>query len=443
MRYPERSLLTLVLTLALVAGLFAPPSLAQDNNQPPEGFLALFDGKTLDGWGGGETKDPQWFETLDYDTWHNYRVKLEEQVVKHWRVENGELISDGKGPHLVNDRYYGDFEMWVDWKLMTAGGDSGIYLRHCPQVQLWDPNHIPAHKHGSDKGSGGLWNNQKAGKDPSVLADKPIGQWNRMYIRMVGPYVTVILNDKTVVDNIELENYYHRDQPVYSEGPIHLQTHGSETRFKNIFIRRLSYEESDKLLAQINGNDEDQFTSLFNGKDFTGWTGALNAYEIVDGTIQCKQDFGGNLVTEKQYDNYIVRLQFKTPPGGNNGLAIRTPNANAVPANEALELQVLDDNHIMYAKLKDSQYHGSAYGIKAAHRGFLRPACQWNTQEVTVNGSHIKVVLNGYTILETDLSKDAPEGHPARSRTTGHFGFTGHYDQVQFRNIRIKELKAE
>ena len=423
----------------------ATPSTAQENNQPPEGFLAIFNGEDLTGWGGGETKDPEWFSTLDYDTWDKYAKDMKKKVEQHWRVENGELISDGKGPHLVSNRYYGDFEMWVDWKLMTAGGDSGIYLRHCPQVQLWDPNHKPAHKHGSDKGSGGLWNNKKAGKDPSELADNPIGEWNRMYIRMVGPYVTVILNGKTVVDNVELENYYHRDQPVYSEGPVHLQTHGSETRFKNIFVRRLSYAESDEILTEINGDDEDKFTSLFNGEDLTGWVGATDSYEVVDGAIQCKLDHGGNLLTKDQYEDFVVRLQFKTPPGGNNGLAIRMPVADPkeYPANIAMELQVLDDNHIMYAKLRDNQYHGSAYGIKAAHRGFLRPACQWNTQEVTVKGDKVTVVLNGYTILETELKKDAPDHSPAKADTftKGHFGFTGHYDQVKFRNIRIKEIK--
>ncbi|MEM9346969.1 MAG: DUF1080 domain-containing protein [Planctomycetota bacterium] len=437
------------LALLVFSSLLAATSYAQDNNQPPEGFRAIWDGETFEGWGAGETKDPEWFWTLDYDTWHNYRVEMEEKAMKHWRIQDGVLISDGKGPHLVSDRYYGDMEMWVDWKLMTAGGDSGIYLRHCPQVQIWDPNHKPAHKHGSDKGSGGLWNNAKGtvGKDPSQLADNPIGEWNRMYIRMVGPYVKVVLNGKTVVNNVVMENFFHRDQPVYQDGPIHLQTHGSETRFKNIFVRRIPYSEADEILGEIMGEDEDEFTPLFNGKDLAGWIGASDAYEVKNGAIVCKQDLGGNLLTEKQYEDFVVRLQFKTPPGGNSGLAIRMPtdDPKVYPTEVALELQVLDDNHIMYAKLREDQYHGSAYGIKGAHKGFLRPACQWNTQEVTVQGDHVTVVLNGYKVLETHLKKDAPDDHPAKSDSfvKGHFGISGHFDQVQFRDIRIKELKSD
>lgn len=123
--YP-RSKLFKSLALLIVAVLITSTTHAQENNQPPEGFLAIFNGEDLTGWGGGETKDPDWFATLDYDTWDAYNKKMLEQVQKHWRVEDGELISDGKGPHLVSNRYYGDFEMYVDWKLMTAGGDSGI-----------------------------------------------------------------------------------------------------------------------------------------------------------------------------------------------------------------------------------------------------------------------------------------------------------------------------
>ena len=134
-------------------------------------------------------------------------------VPLHWRVEDGELVNDGKEPHLVTDRDFGDFELWVDWKL-SPKGDSGIYLRGCPQVQLWDPTNVKAHQHGSDKGSGTLWNNEKHERWPTEVADKPIGQWNNMYVHMVGEYVTVVLNGKKVADNVLLENYYDRKTPV-------------------------------------------------------------------------------------------------------------------------------------------------------------------------------------------------------------------------------------
>jgi len=437
--------ITALLCPALLAMLWlsASPAAAQNHNQPPEGFYRLFNGSDLEGWTGGTTQDPEKLReklgAMSSEQRQAYREDMQSKIEKHWRVEDGELVSDGKGPHLVTWAEYADFEMWVDWKL-SPNGDSGIYLRHCPQVQLWDPNNRAAHKHGADKGSGGLWNNKKHARFPTELADKPIGQWNRMYIRMVGPYVTVVLNGKTVAENVVLENYFDRDRPVYHEGPIHLQTHGSETRFRNLFIRRLTSEESNTLLTEIAG-DDDTFTPLFNGKDLTGWTGATQNYEVKNGAIYCKRDHGGNLVTKQQYDDFTVRLEFKTPPGGNNGLAIRTPNADASPANDALELQVLDNNHIKYAQLKDYQYHGSAYGIAPARRGYLRPACQWNYQQVTVKGDHIVVELNGFTILDVHLKEAAPDGHPAKTFTKGHFGFSGHSDPVGFRNIRIKPIE--
>jgi len=425
------------LALLVLTCLLAGPCLAQEDNQPPEGFYALFNGVDLDNWGGGSTRDPAEYSEMSSEEYWAWRERMDVEVPQHWRVEDGELISDGRGPNLVSWFDYADFEMWVDWKIQP-GGDSGIYLRHCPQVQIWDPSNPDAQRHGADKGSGGLWNNQTHERFPSEVADNPTGQWNRMYIRMVGPYVTVILNGKKIVDNVVLENYYHRDQPVYQEGPVHLQTHGSETRFRNVFVRRMPTEESDALLNEITGGDAD-YTPLFNGTDFTGWMGDTDSYEVVDGAIRCRQDYAGNLITEREYDNFIVRLEFMTPPGGNNGLAIRTPDAEANPADDALELQVLDNNHIMYAELHDYQYHGSAYGISPALRGYLRPACQWNYEQVTVNGDHVIVELNGFKILDVHLREAAPD-HPAASRTTGHFGFTGHGDPVSFRNIRILEI---
>lgn len=191
---------------------------------------------------------------------------------------------------------------------------------------------------------------------------------------------------------------------------------------------------------------EDGFVSLFNGQDFTGWKGPVENYEVKNGAIACKPGKGGTIYTAEEYADFVVRLEILIPAGANNGLAIRYPGSGDTAYVGMCELQVLDNDAPKYAKLDARQYHGSAYGMVAAQRGHLKPAGEWNVQEVTVKGSTIKVVLNGVTILDTDLSQvkmDEVMGkkpHPGKDRTSGHFGFAGHNDLVLFRNIRIKKL---
>ena len=193
--------------------------------------------------------------------------------------------------------------------------------------------------------------------------------------------------------------------------------------------------------------DKDGFTSVFNGKDFEGWAGPVDNYEVVDGAIVCKKGKGGTIYTKEEYGDFVVRLEIKIPSGANNGLAIRYPGQGDTAYVGMCELQVLDENYDkVRGKLDPRQVHGSAYGMVAAKRGFQKPNGEWNVQEVTVKGSTIKVVLNGEVILDADLSKVDPETfmgkakHPGLARTKGHFGFAGHSDPVAFRNIRIKKL---
>ena len=409
---------------------------------PPDGFTSLFNGENLDGWYGKVSSNPTKFAELPEEERKSKIDAWTEEARKHWTVENGELVNDGNGPYLVTNGEFTDYELLIDYKTV-AGADSGIYLKGTPQVQIWDFTDESKFKLGADKGSGGLWNNSPgaAGKDPAELADKPFGEWNSVRIRQLGARTSVWLNGKMVVDNAIMENYWDRQSPLYAKGPIELQTHGGEIRWRNIYIREIGSNEANQLLASA---DSDGFKSIFNGTDLTGWMGPVDDYEVVDGAVRCKAGKGGTLLTNEEYANFVARLEFKLPPGGNNGLAIRSP-ASGNPAYVAMcELQVLDNEHPKYAKLDARQYHGSAYGMSAAKRGFLRPTGEWNFQEVTVHGSKIKVELNGNIILDTDLSTVteymANSEHPGKNRTTGHFGFAGHNDPVEFRNVHIKTL---
>lgn len=201
---------------------------------------------------------------------------------------------------------------------------------------------------------------------------------------------------------------------------------------------------ADEAARSQSTQDAASFVPIFNGHDFTGWAGPLDNYEIVDGAIRCKPKKGGTIYTQKQYADFIVRLEFKLPPAGNNGLAIRYPGEGDTAYVGMTELQVLDNTAPVYATLDPRQFHGSAYGMVAAKRGFLRPVGEWNDQQVTVKGSTITVELNGTTILDADLSTVTEflddKAHPGKDRTIGHFGFAGHNDPVEYRNVRIKEL---
>lgn len=227
------------------------------DNTPPAGFKALFNGKDLTGWKGLAHNNAVERRALKGDALKEAQAKADEIMRAHWTIKDGALVYDGKGASLCTDKDYGDFELYCDWKI-PPGADSGLYLRGTPQVQIWDPWDIrkkdgtPAStpeelvdvfRHGRNLGSGGLWNNRHARNQPLVLADRPIGEWNTFYIRMVGSRVSIWLNGKLVVDRTELENFWDktRKEPLARADQIELQHHGDELSFKNIYLRELPW----------------------------------------------------------------------------------------------------------------------------------------------------------------------------------------------------------
>ena len=189
------------------------------------------------------------------------------------------------------------------------------------------------------------------------------------------------------------------------------------------------------------------FISLFDGKTLDGWTlvgKTGRGYVVENHVLVCPADGGGNLFTEKEYSNFVFRFEFKTEPGGNNGVGIRAP-LEGDTAYAGMEIQILDDQAPVYqGKLRPAQYHGSIYDVVPARQGFLKKAGEWNQEEITASGRRITVILNGTTIVDANLDsvKDPQvlKKHPGLARSQGHIVFLGHDTRVEFRNIRLREL---
>ena len=400
------------------------------------GFVPLFDGRGLDGW-KGLVADPPARAKMTPDELKKAQATADASMRSHWSVAGGALVFDGKGESLCTSMDYTDFEMSVDWKI-EKGGDSGIYLRGSPQVQIWDAAANP-------EGSGGLYNNQKGARKPLEVADRPVGEWNTFRIIMIGECVTVYLNDRMVVDNTVLENYWERDKPIYPSGQIELQAHGNPLYFKNIYIREIPRDASAPRLAD--DEKEEGFAPLFNGTDLSGWAGDTKGYVAENGRIVIYPERGsGNLYTEKEYSDFVFRFEFKLTPAANNGIGIRAP-LEGDAAYAGMEIQVLEDGSPVYWDLQPYQFHGSIYGVVPARRGILRPVGEWNTEEIVARGRRVTVTVNGTRIVDADLDQASAGGtidhrdHPGLKRERGHIGFLGHGSIVEFRNVRIKELK--
>lgn len=245
-----------VFTLIAIANSVSGAEPAATAVQPPPGFTAIFNGKDLSGWRGRQGDfNPHLEATLAKDDLAARQATWNTNRDLHWKADpaKGEIVSDGTSVFLATEKDYGDFELYVDWLMVSPNGDSGIYLRAYPQVQIWDPANPREVGNGAPRGSGALWNNStnNPGKWPLVKADNPVGEWNTFKIKMVGSRVWITFNGKPTVEGQILDNYFAPrggTLPLLPKGPIILQTHGSETRFRNILVREIPPEEAAKVL---------------------------------------------------------------------------------------------------------------------------------------------------------------------------------------------------
>ncbi len=348
----------------------ADPAAAPAEAAPP---APLFDGKTFDGWFFAPHTDPRKIAAMAPGERAKFLKTHDESGRAHWRIEPGdggpEIVNDGQGPYLWTARDYANFELTLDWKI-TAGTDSGVYLRGCPQVQIWDPDGNDPNGNGNAKGSGGLWNNPKAGpnhrgKDPSQRADKPMGEWNTFKIRVVGSTVTVHLNGVRIVNEATLENYWDRSLPLFPAGPIILQTHGGETRWRNLSVREISraMPESGHLLKD--GQPSGESWAAYGKRKASVGVDAHAAFGPVTG----EDSAGLTIGTRTGTPGPVVNLAF----AADGAVTVRNPLA-AVAAYALKDSGGLEGAGPIPGFLLDREAAAAAFDPAAVNRAYVRAA---------------------------------------------------------------------
>ncbi|MCO8121071.1 DUF1080 domain-containing protein [Stieleria sp. TO1_6] len=451
-RLPAR----LAVRLLVLAVALAPLMPAAAQSDPPKGFEAIFNGQDLTGWHG---LNPHLVVKLPEEKREANRKQQRAEFADHWRVENGELVNDGHGPYATTDQEYGNIELMLEYKTV-ARADSGIYLRGTPQVQIWDSNQSFDSKRPTRRpelGSGGLFNNSPSayGRDPLEKADKAFGQWNSVKIRQVGDRTWVWLNGIAVVEAAIMENYWDRSQPLPAMGPLMLQTHGGEIRWRNIFVRQIDDHESESLLAGL-ADKTPQWTALFNGKDLEGWTPKIrhhavgenygDTFRVEDGLLKVRYDSAaypqfderfGHLFFNQPFSHYRLRVVYRfvgeQNAGGpgwalrNSGLMLHGESPQTMDIDQdfpaSIEVQLLGGNGT------DDRTTANLCtpGTNVVKDGTLfTPHCtssssqtyageQWVTVEVEVNGSDvIRHKVNGQPVLQyTQPQLDKRDPHAA------------------------------
>jgi serine/threonine protein kinase len=377
-------------------------------------FERLFNGKDLTGWKTYPGQDGYWF------------------------VEEGRLIGRNGNSMLFTERGdFEDFHLRVEARVNSAG-NSGVFFR----IE-YGPSSLTSTPHGYEaqialekwigKGpfyrTGSLWDLAPV-ESRLHLPDT----WFTMEVIAEGNHILTKINGKDVASFIDR-------QRLYSRGHLALQCFDSATRveFRKVEIQELS---APKVTAP-------EFRSLFNGKDLTGWAGAVEDFEVRDGLLACKRGKRGAIYEPVERSDFVARVEFRLAPGAEGGLWIHYPGYGDRAYDSMCEIQILDDTHPSYANINPRIFHGSAWGLAAAKRGHLKALGEWNVQEVTVRGSTVKVELNGEVILDTNLApiRDFLEGgrpYPAKDRTSGYFGVQSglgtNQGNVQYRKIEIRNL---
>ena len=438
--------------VALVFGVLTLGAELAVAAEPPAGFTPLFNGTDLVGWRGRPHFDPVKEAEGTPEERVAQQAGWDTDMAAHWKVADGVIVNDGHGVFLTTDRDYADFELQLDWMFPEPCGDSGIYLRANPQVQLWDPACERDFKHGCQKGSGGLWNNPtgSAGKDPLVKADRPIGDWNTTRIRMQGDRVTVVLNDQLVVDNSPLANYFTKGKtPLPDRGPIQIQTHGAPMHVRNVSIREL---------GTLDGSGP-EWRDLGEA-DFENVNGAADTWTWNNGLAHCTGKPVGVIRTKRPLTNFEMAAEWRhLSTGGNSGIFLWAPPEafkDLAPGKlppGGIEVQILDHGYTEQYEQKTGKKadwfrtDGDVFPVGSSSMRPFPPVApngkrsfplgrhsrgtpEWNHYYIRAINGEVRLWVNGHEV------SGGAECVPA----TGFLCLESEGAPVEFRRLRIREL---
>ena len=405
-------------------------------SQAEEGWSSLFDGETLAGWTNANGKPV---------------------AEGGWVAKDGVLHRAGRSGDLYSAKEYSDFELRWDWKI-SAKGNSGVKYRVTrygesllgPEYQVLDPRHAdgakPSHR------AGALYDLVPSSDENSV---KPVGEWNTSRVVARGGHLQHYMNGQLVVDievgsdlwnEVHAKSKFkkHADFAANSKGRIFFQDHGDEVWYRNIAIKELTAQ----------AGDSKAWTSLFNGKDLSGWSvkSGKATYRVEGNCIVGTTEDGSPntfLTTDQQYDNFELEFEVKVHDKLNSGVMLRSLLKNI--DKDQYGGRIFGPQCEIEASGPNGAESGYIYG-EATGRGWLTPKDQliahkvmkdgeWNHFRVIANGANFKTWINGKAIsdlTDEEIFKTNPKGHIGL-QVHGIGKGTGPFS-VAWRNLRIKEL---
>ena len=215
-----------------------------------------------------------------------------------------------------------------------------------------------------------------------------------------------------------------------------------------------SGREADSMSTTTSSAQSDQWKPLFDGKTTVGWRNYKKqtvgpGWTVVDGILTRSAENAGDIITTDKYRNFELALDWRVAEGGNSGILYRATEDNDYIWQSAPEMQILDDERHADGKSPLTSA-GSNFALYPAPRGVVKPAGQWNSARLLVNGNHVEHWLNGQKLLEYELGSPEWNEKVAGSKfksmpnygkaAEGYIGLQDHGDKVEFRNIRIRVL---